>query len=185
MASPDSWHLKSRAHQCADTERPFKEGETFYTAIFPDPESEAYERRDYSEDAWNKRPDDGNPPFSFWRGVYVPPVHEEKAEVVRKDDIESLLIRLVEEDEAHTENMRFILAVMLERQKLLVETDKQQTPTSLLRIYQHRKTGEIYIVKDPQVSLTDVEPIQEEIRILLEPTVVPGEETDGEESPSC
>ena len=185
MASADSWHLKSRAHQCAETERPFAEGETFFTAIFPDPESEAYERRDYSEDAWNARPEDADPPFSFWRNTYKPPVHEEKVEVVNKNDVEGLLQRLVEEDEEHTENMRYILAVMLERKKLLVETDKQQTPSGLLRIYEHRKTGEIFIVKDPQVALSEVDSIQQEVRELLEPSVSVPEEsaTDGEEAP--
>ena len=171
MALADSWHLKSRAHTCADTERSFEEGEVFYTAIFPDPESEAYERRDFCEESWNNRPDDAPQPFSFWRTVYKPPVHEDKVEVVDKNDVEGLLQKFVEEDEEHTENMRYILAVMLERQKLLIETDKQQTPTGLLRIYQHRKTGEIFIVKDPQVSLQEVDQIQEEIREFLEPEV--------------
>jgi len=168
MALADSWHLKSRAHKCAATERSFEDGEVFYTAIFPDPESEAYERRDYCMEAWESRPADAEPPFSFWRSVYKPPVHEEKPEVVDKNDVEGLLQKFVEEDEEHTENMRYILAVMLERQKLLVETDKQETPNGLLRIYEHRKTGEVFIVKDPQVALSEVDGIQEEIREFLE-----------------
>ena len=79
---------------------------------------------------------------------------------------------LVEEDQEHTENTRYILAVMLERQKLLRETDTQPTAGGILRIYEHRKTGEIYIVKDPNIPLDEVEKIQEEVFALLSPQPV-------------
>ena len=29
-----NWHIRSRAHQCALTGRPFEEGDAFYTAIY-------------------------------------------------------------------------------------------------------------------------------------------------------
>jgi hypothetical protein len=93
-----------------------------------------------------------------------------------KDDPETLLRRLVEEEEEHTENARYILAVMLERQKLLRETDTQKLPSGLLRVYEHRKTGDVFIIKDPQIALTDVEKVQDEIRELLDPQPVIEEE---------
>ncbi|NNC88977.1 MAG: hypothetical protein HKN82_11015, partial [Akkermansiaceae bacterium] len=169
MPLAEPWHLKARAHECATTGRPFAEDEPFYTALFPDPESSGYLRQDFSEDAWNNRADDAPRPFSFWRSIYKPPPHEEKPEEVVKDDPESLLRRMVEEDEAHTENVRYILAVMLERKKILLETDAQQTPSGLLRIYEHRHTGEVFIVKDPQVPLAEVQPLQDEVQAMLEP----------------
>jgi len=58
---------------------------------------------------------------------------------------------------------------MLERKKLLRETDTQRTGTGLLRIYEHRKSGDVFIVKDPQIPLDKVEDIQEEIHQLLNP----------------
>ena len=76
---------------------------------------------------------------------------------------------MVEEDEEHTENARYILAVMLERQKLLRETDTQEVPSGILRVYEHRKTGDVYIIKDPQIPLSDVDRVQEEVRQLLDP----------------
>jgi hypothetical protein len=169
MPLAESWHIRSRAHECADTGHAFAEDEPFYTALFPDPESSGYLRRDFCEDAWTNRPEDADRPFSFWRTIYKPPPHEEKPEEVVKDDPESLLRRLVEEDEEHTENVRYILAVMLERKKILVETDSQQTPTGLLRIYEHRLTGDVFIVKDPQVPLGEVQALQDEVQGLLAP----------------
>jgi len=62
---------------------------------------------------------------------------------------------------------------MLERQKLLRETDSQPTAGGILRIYEHRKTGEVYIVKDPNIALDKVEEIQNEVIELLSPKPVP------------
>jgi len=164
----EPWSIKSRAHNCAATETPFEEGQKIRAAIFPDPDSSGYLRKDFSGEAWDAI-EDRETPFSTWVTTYEPPVVEEKAEDVVDDDPESLLHRMVEEDEEHTENARYILAVMLERKKLLRETDTQSIPSGILRVYEHRKTGDVYIIKDPQIPLSDVDKVQEEIRELLEP----------------
>lgn len=163
----ENYSIKSRSHTCHVTGEPFQEEQPFIAAIFPDPESSGYLRQDYSLEAWENREDE-NQPFSFWRSHYKAPVKEEKTEVTPHDP-ESLFAKLVEEDEEHTENARFILAAMLERKKIIRETDTQQLPTGLLRIYENRKTGDVFIVKDPQIALADVESIQEEVQQLLDP----------------
>lgn len=164
----EPWSIKSRAHNCAATETPFEEGQKIRAAIFPDLDSSGYLRKDFSIEAWDAM-EDRETPFSTWLTTYEPPVIEEKAEDVVDDDPESLLHRMVEEDEEYTENARYILAVMLERKKLLRETDTQSIPSGILRVYEHRKTGDVYIIKDPQIPLSDVDKVQEEIRELLEP----------------
>ncbi|MDB4493511.1 hypothetical protein N9227_00600, partial [bacterium] len=83
----------------------------------------------------------------------------------------------------------------LERQKLLRETDTQEIPSGILRVYEHRKTGDVYIIKDPQIPLSEVDRVQEEVRQLLDPDPEPeaaestgtSEEngTSGEETPEC
>lgn len=175
----EPWSIKTRSRACAGSERPFEDGETIFAAIFLDPEASGYLRKDFSEEAWKERPDDAEEPFSQWKTTYQAPISEEKAEAVVQEDPETLLRRLVEEEEEHTENARYILAVMLERQKLLRETDTQELPSGMLRVYEHRKTGDVYIIKDPQIALADVEKVQEEIRELLDPQP----ELELEESP--
>lgn len=169
MALAESWHLRSRSRECAATGRPFADGEAIITALFPDPESSGYLRKDYSIEAWHERDGEEEKPFSFWRAVYQAPVGTgEKPTMVEKENAEELLKRLVEEDEDHTENVRYILAVMLERQKLLRETDTQRTPNGILRVYEHRKTGEVFIIKDPDIPLSKIDEVQGEIILLLE-----------------
>jgi len=188
MALAESWHLRSRSRECAATGKPFADGEAIITALFPDPESSGYLRKDYSIEAWHERDGEEEVPFSFWRAAYQAPVSSaDKPAMVEKENAEELLKRLVEEDEDHTENVRYILAVMLERQKLLRETDTQRTPNGILRVYEHRKTGEVFIIKDPDIPLSKIDDVQGEIILLLEgggrypePEVV---ETATEETP--
>lgn len=168
MAFADNWHLRSRGRECAATQTPFQSGETIITAIFPDPESSGYIRRDFSVEGWKNRPEETGTPFSFWRTVYTSNASAEKQEAMEKESAEDILRRLIEEDEDHTENTRYILAVMLERQKLLRETDSQRTPTGIIRVYEHRKTGEVLIVKDPDIPLGQIEAVQMEVVALLE-----------------
>ena len=172
----EPWSIKSRARECVESGNAFQSGQKIRAAIFPDPESSGYLRKDYTIEAWENREGEENP-FSCWLTTYEPPVTEEKAEDVVEDDPETLLKRLVDEEEEHTENARYILAVMLERKKLLRETDTQEIPSGILRIYEHRKSGDVYIIKDPQISLTDVDRVQEEVRQLLDPSATVAEET--------
>ena len=168
MALAESWHVRSRSRECAATQRRFEDGETIVTALFPDPESSGYLRRDYCVEAWEQRGGDEEPPFSFWKTKFAAPRQTEDEDPVEKLSAEEILQRLVEEDEEHTENTRYILAVMLERQKTLRETDSQRTPNGILRVYEHRKSGEIYLVRDPDIPLDQIEAVQQEVFVLLE-----------------
>jgi hypothetical protein len=164
----ESWHVRSRARECAATAQAFAEGDDVVTALHPDPESSGYLRRDYLLNAWESLPEEERRAFSFWRSVYTPPPREGREDPAEKLSAEELLRRLVEEDAGHTENTRYILAVMLERQKLLRETDCQRTPSSILRVYEHRKTGEVFIIRDPDILLDRVESVQAEVALMLE-----------------
>jgi hypothetical protein len=168
MALVESWHIRSRSRECSATRHAFTEGETLVTALYPDPESSGYLRRDFCLEAWNLLPETADPPFSYWQTTFSVPVGDAAANPAAKLSAEEILSRLVVEDEDHTENTRYILAVMLERQKLLRETDHQRTAHGILRVYEHRKTGEIYLIRDPDIPLDQVEAFQNDVIVLLE-----------------
>ena len=168
MALAEPWHVRSRSRECAATQRAFTDAETIVTALYPDPESSGYLRRDFCLEAWKNLPADAEKPFSFWKTTFSAPATGETTDHTERLSPEELLIRLVEEDQDHTENTRYVLAVMLERQKLLRETDHQRTPNGILRVYEHRKTGEIYLIRDPDIPLAQVEAVQNEVFLLLE-----------------
>lgn len=176
MALNEQWNVRIRGRECSVTAERFTEGQPIVTALFPDPESSGYLRKDFCEKAWQEHEENeqvaGEKAFSHWRTTFIPTPVNENVPPVTKQTAEDLLRTLVEDDEEHTENTRYILAVMLERQKLLRETDTQLTSGGILRIYEHRKTGEVYIVKDPNIPLSQVEEIQNEVIELLAPKPV-------------
>ena len=185
------WKIKTRAHTCFVTGQPFVENEPFYTALFEDGgDEDGFIRRDYSVAAWKQeRPQ--LQPFSHWRSLYEPPSTEPtRREVVEKEGAESLLRRLIDEDSPLTENTRFILALMLERKKTLKETDSRSLGSARLRIYEHSKSGEVFIIRDPQLKLDQLESIQREVSDMLAsrtatPTTpaTPASETPPSETP--
>jgi len=166
MPINENWNIRSRSHTCERTGEAFADGETFYTALFEDPKTGELLRRDYSVASWEALREELQP-FSFWKSVYEAPRHEVKPEVVEKESAESLLRRLIEEDNPGTENTRYILAVMLERKKILKHTATRETDDANFLVYEHPKSGEVYIIRDPELRLDQVEAVQREVSLLL------------------
>lgn len=161
-----NWHIRSRSHQCALSGRPFVEGENFYTAIYFDPETSEYMRRDVALDSWKQELSERKP-IASWKAVYSPQVTEEKPEVATKENAMSLLQRFIEEDEPRTENARYILALMLERKRILAPTASKETEHGKMLFYEAKKTGEVFMVRDPELRLDELVQVQDEVAFLL------------------
>ena len=57
---------------------------------------------------------------------------------------------------------------MLERQRVFVERDvKTLEDDSRVVVYEHRRTGETFAIPDPRLKLSEIEPLQQEIMLLL------------------
>lgn len=160
------WNIRSRAHECALTHRPFEDGERHYTAIYFDNKTGEYTRRDVAADAWAEETRERKP-FSFWKTLYEKHAPDEKAEITPKESALSLLQRLIEDDQRHTENARYILVAMLERKRVLSPTAEKETEQGKMLFYENKKTGDVYVVRDPELRLDEVEGVQEEVATLL------------------
>ena len=184
----NDWTIQSRSTHCAATGAGFTEGEYFYTLLLL--EKGGFRREDLCEQAFKAR-DASAPPFSFWRSKFEPPPAA-APETVSKQTAEDLLRSYMLESGPEHANARYILALMLERKRLLREVEvKRGDDDSLLRIYEHVKTGEVFVVPDPQLRLDQVEQIQIQVAGLLgsppapvEVPVTPVEEATEAPSPS-
>jgi len=157
----ENWHVKKCSPQCAGCDNPFADKEALYSRLSFD-EGE-YLRHDFCESCW-ERDDSG---LSSWKTVFVVPPPD-REEVVKKESAEALLRRLIAKDDEDDLNAIFILAVMLERKRILVERDvRTSEDRRKLRIYEHRKTGESLVVIDPELKLAELERVQEEVVVLL------------------
>ena len=156
------WEIKSRAHQCSRTGREFAEGEFFYTILVR--EGEGFLREDMSEEAWNER-NENIQPFSFWRSKYEPPAPP-PAEPLPRDDAEGLLRRLIQENAPAYSNVRYILALMLERKRVIRPLESSDDD---MLVYEHLATGETFVLANPKLSFERIPEVLREVSALLDP----------------
>lgn len=157
----DNWSVRKCAKECIKCERGFADKETLFSRLSFD-EGE-YVRQDFCEACWDK----DDPGLSTWQTVFiVPPPPAEEA--VHKENAESLLRKLLAKENEEDLNAVFILMVMLERKKIFVERNIRKAEDGRkLRIYEHKKTGESFVVIDPELKLDELEHVQEEVVALL------------------
>lgn len=154
------WTIQGRADRCLATDRPFADGEHFYTLLFEEPTT--YRREDLSEEAFKARPEDAPKPYSFWRSKFEMPVVVPEA--LGKQTAEDLLRRYMEDPSPQWANVRYILAVMLERKRIFREIEvKTAEDGRMTRIYEHAKNGEVFLIPDPQLRLDQLAEVQTEL----------------------
>lgn len=157
------WDIRPRGSKCGACEQGFVDKQSYTTALsFVEHE---YRRVDYC-DACFKKNEETIQPISLWKGVFlVPPPPPDPA--LKKETAESLLRRLMEDENA-SRNVLYILAVMLERNRILLERDVQtREDGTMIRLYEHRKTAETFVIPDPRLKLDELESVQNEVMVLL------------------
>ncbi len=101
-----------------------------------------------------------------WQGIYElppPPV-----EPIHKENAESLLRKLVELDDPRYVPAMYILAVMLERKRLLKVKEQVVRDGQRVFIYEHPRTGDVFTVVDPVLQLNQLDAVQRDVAELLE-----------------
>lgn len=159
------WQIRSRAHVCAQTKHPFLEGEPIYTLLFRD--ESGFRREDISETAWQACRDTIRP-FSYWKSTYQTPPSA-PPEPLAKESVEEHLRQLIQDDAPEKANARYILAVMLERKKTLKQVDVRESNSERILIYEHAKTGEVFLILDPKLRLEQLDAVQNEVYAFLAP----------------
>lgn len=167
------WNIQGRALQCAGSGRPFEKGERVYSALYW--RDGQYVRLDFNAESWKAR-NDNIEPLSAWQADFVPPAPP-PPEALKKDDAESLLRRLMTANDPGTRNARYILALMLERKKVLRQVERQRNEGISVLVYEHLPSGEVWLIEDPGMKLGELKAIQDEVAQLLahaeESTVIP------------
>jgi len=103
-------------------------------------------------------------------------VKEEKKEPLKKEDAGELLRQLVTLDDPAMKNVVYVLAVMLERSKILVERDaKELEDGKIRRVYEDRKQGDTFVILDPRLRLENLAEVQGQVVALLSGTKTLGE----------
>ena len=157
------WNIRSRGHVCSICTKPLVDKAPVISVL-------------------KELPDDWEP-FSSWEGVYLaPPPPDAKKEPLKKETADDLLRHLIALEDPAMKNVVYVLAVMLERSKILIERDaREQEDHTILRVYEHRRTGESFVVLDPRLRLENLAEVQQQVVALLSGTKTLGEVSAAEE----
>jgi hypothetical protein len=162
------WNIQSRAHACGACGRSFHDQEHYHTLLFDDKAS--FRRLDICQGCWQKQFSDGARDrkgfISYWQGVYEAPTPV--PEPIQKETAESLLRKIIELQDPQYIPAAYILAVMLERKRLLKIKEQLQRDGRRVFIYEQPKTGDLFTIVDPDLQLNQLEAVQHDVAALLE-----------------
>lgn len=168
MSSLNEWNLQSRAHACQGCHKPFADKEHYHTLLLA--EKQEYRRLDICNACWDAQYREGASDrkgfISHWQGIYqVPPAAP--PDPIQKESAEGLLRKLIETNDPKYGPVCYILAVMLERKRLLKVKEQLQNEGRRVFIYEQPKTGDIFSITDPDLQLNQLEEVQRATAELL------------------
>src|SRR6185503_17392483 len=175
----NDWNIQSRAHGCQACGKPFADKQAYHTLLFD--EKRDFSRLDICPDCWQTQFSQGATErkgfVSYWQGTYEAPAPI--PEPIQKENAESLLRKIIELQNAKFAAAGFILAVMLERKRILKVKEQFVREGQRVFIYEQAKTGDVFTVADPNLQLDQLEDVQREVAQLLEHGLNPLSETAG------
>jgi hypothetical protein len=162
------WNIQSRAHACETCGKSFSDKEVYHTLLFDD--KAAFRRNDICQDCWQKQYSDGARErkgfVSYWQGVYEAP--PPRADAIQRETAESLLRKLIELNNPQYSAAAYILAVMLERKRVLKVKEQLVHDGKRVFIYEQPKTGDVFTILDPNLQLNQLAAVQHDVAALLE-----------------
>jgi hypothetical protein len=165
----NDWNIQARAHACQPCGKGFSDRQPYHTVLF-DAKHEV-QRVDMCEACWKHREGDGARDrkgfISHWQGVYeVPP--PAAPEAIRKENAETLLRKIMELNDPKYMAASYILAVMLERKRILKVKEQFHREGQRVFVYEQPRTADVFTIPDPGLQLNQLEQVQREVAALLE-----------------
>ena len=175
MISMNEWNIQSRAHTCEACGKNFSDKEHYHTLLFD--EKQDFRRLDVCEGCWARQFSEGGRErkgfVSYWQGVYEAPAPT--PDPIRKETAETLLRKLIELNDPRHAAAGYILAVMLERKRLLKVKEQLLREGRRVFIYEQPGTGDLFTIVDPALQLNQLEQVQRDVAALLEHGLNPPE----------
>lgn len=161
------WNIQTRAHGCEACGNSFADREPYHTLLFE--EKGDLRRSDICAACWEsqyREARDRKGFISYWQGVYAAP--PPPTDPIKKETAETLLRKLIEVNDPQYLAAGFILAVMLERKRLLKVKEQLVREGRRVFIYEQPQTGDLFTITDPQLRLDQLDQVQRDVAALLE-----------------
>ena len=164
----NEWNIQSRAHSCQSCGKPFADKQHYHT-LLSDEKSEL-NRIDVCGQCWERQYSQGASDrkgfVSHWQGVYETP--DAPTEPIQKENAESLLRKVIESNDPKYGPAAYILAVMLERKRVLKVKEQLARDGQRVFIYEQPATGDLFTITDPGLQLNQLDSVQRDVAALLE-----------------
>ncbi|RME95566.1 MAG: hypothetical protein D6766_02930 [Verrucomicrobia bacterium] len=162
------WNIQARSRKCCQCGKPFADRQPVHTLLLAG--EAGYERLDLCVPCWEQDPaagGDGRPGLiSHWQSVHLAP--PPRTEPIQRESAETLLRRLLELRRPEWAGACFVLAVMLERKRILKMQGRSREDGCTVLHYEHPRSGEVFHVVDPELRLDQLEDVQRQVSRLLE-----------------
>jgi hypothetical protein len=164
----NEWNIQSRSRLCQSCERPFADKQPYHTVLVE--EKQQYQRLDLCPGCWESQHSEGASErkgfISQWQGVYhAPPAAP--VDAIQKESAESLLRKLIELHDPKHGPVCYILAVMLERKRILKVKEQIHNESGRVFVYEQTGSGDIFTIADPNLQLDQLEEVQRDTAQLL------------------
>ena len=167
--SVNNWNIQARGQACGECGTPFAGQAMCHTLLLD--EAQEYRRLDLCGGCWETQYADGANHrkgfVSHWQGTFVEPPAD-PPEAIEKGTAETLLRKLVATHDDRWREASYILAVMLERKRLLKVREQMHEAGRRIFIYEHPASGDLFTIPDPDLKLEELEQVQIEVASLLE-----------------
>ena len=164
----NEWNIQSRAHACEACTQPFADKQPYHTLLYA--EAQELRRMDICDTCWKNQFTEGARErkgfVSHWQGIFeVPPV---VVDPIQKETAETLLRKIIELNDPHYAPAAYILAVMLERKRILKVKEQIKREGQRVFVYEQSKTGDVFTIADPDLHLNQLQQVQHDVAQLLE-----------------
>jgi len=176
----NEWNIQSRAHACEACGQPFADRQPYRTILLD--EGKELRRSDICEPCAQQAGDARNRAgfISHWQGVYEAPAPI--VDAIQKETAETVLRKLIEQNDPLHAPAAYILAVMLERKRILKVKEQIVRDGQRVFVYEQPKTGDIFTIADPDLHLDQLEQVQRDVAQLLEHGLNPTAQNENEAS---
>lgn len=165
----NDWNIQARARACQECGGSFGDRAAYHTLLFE--QRSGLERLDVCAACWDAQHRHGAADrkgfISHWQGIYAatpPPAPDP----IQRDGAETLLRTLLDRNDPQWQPAAFILAVMLERKKILKVRQQIRQDGRRTIVYEMPRSGDVFVITDPGLQLDQLGQVQHDVARLLE-----------------
>lgn len=167
-----SWSLQSPAKQCHQCETTFEHQAWYFSVLIQDANNDSLQtkRFDVCELCEQEFFTTAAGILTHWKSRYQSKKTHQSESTNQAEQLCEILEELSEMDEPQSQPVRYLLALLLERNKWISEIGSFLSDQKTVRIYQQVSDNKVYYITDPELCLAELNTYEASLMKLVEST---------------